>query len=207
MPLIQLLCAGCGVGFEKSSSEIKRQQRKNPTREFYCSISCYASHEGKKNLGALLGHGDTWLLVSNNRRDQHSPYRYLLRLARNRKHQSNLDLPFLKKLWEEQAGCCALSGIKMDLPSDTLAWEARARDPWKPSLDRIDNSKGYLKGNVRYVSVIANFARNEFSDEQLLEFCRAVVQHNATGISTPQRPKGPSKAKEVRGLWQVSLVA
>jgi hypothetical protein len=83
--------------------------------------------KAKKNLGVLLGHGGTRLLVSNNRRDQHSPYRYLLRLARNRKHHSNLDLPFLKKLWEEQEGCCALSGIKMELPLDTLAWEARAR--------------------------------------------------------------------------------
>lgn len=47
------------------------------------------------------------------------------------------------------------------------------------SLDRIDNSKGYLKGNVRFVSMMANLARSTFSDNELIRFCKsvAVYQH------------------------------
>jgi hypothetical protein len=210
MPLIQLLCAGCGFGFEKPSSEIKRQQRKNPDRKFYCSISCYAHYKGKQNLGASLGLGRPELLTPGKTTDKYSPFRYFMRKARNREHNetTDLDLLYLKTLWEQQGGCCALSGLHMELPRHAVAWGERLRDPWKPSLDRIDCSIGYLKGNVRFVTVIANLAKQNFSDEQLLEFCRAVVQHNTTGLSTPyQRPERPSKVKEARGLWQVSLVS
>ena len=45
------------------------------------------------------------------------------------------------------------------------------------SLDRIDNSKGYVQGNVRFVSVMFNFARNKFSDEEVIEFAQAVIKN------------------------------
>jgi len=44
--------------------------------------------------------------------------------------------------------------------------------PFKPSLDRIDGKIGYLKTNVRVVWVIENLAKNRFSEEQLIEFCK-----------------------------------
>lgn len=31
--MVQLCCAGCGVSFEKYTSEIKQQRRFNPTRD------------------------------------------------------------------------------------------------------------------------------------------------------------------------------
>ena len=36
-----------------------------------------------------------------------------------------------------------------------------------PSLDRIDNQKGYVKGNVRVVSFRANRIKSDFSSEDL----------------------------------------
>ena len=66
----------------------------------------------------------------------------------------------------------------MVLPRNTLAWETQTEDPWKPSLDRIDSSKGYLKGNVRFVTVMANLAKGTFSDAELVRFCQAVAAHN-----------------------------
>jgi hypothetical protein len=47
-------------------------------------------------------------------------------------------------------------------------------------LDRIDHSKGYIEGNVRFVACIANYARNAFTDEDLQEFCEAVVSKSKT---------------------------
>ena len=43
------------------------------------------------------------------------------------------------------------------------------------SIDRIDNDLGYIEGNVRFVSVMYNYARNNFTDEQVLQFAQAVV--------------------------------
>ena len=51
--------------------------------------------------------------------------------------------------------------------------------PDQASLDRIDNSKGYVKGNVRFVALIYNYARNGFDDEAVLAFCNAVIGGDA----------------------------
>jgi len=46
---------------------------------------------------------------------------------------------------------------------------------YRASVDRIDNSKGYIRGNLRYISIMANYCRNEFSDEEVKMFCEAVT--------------------------------
>lgn len=40
------------------------------------------------------------------------------------------------------------------------------------SLDRIDNSKGYVKGNVQVISFRANRMKSDMSIEELEKFCR-----------------------------------
>jgi len=184
--VVELTCAGCACSFARSRSEVTRQERHARSR-FYCSRSCYARTVGKYNLGADLGQGHVDVLNAGNRRDRWSPYRYFLRKARNRDPYTDLDLPYLADLWEQQVGRCAISGILMALPPDGLAWERLTRDPWKPSLDRMDSSHGYVRGNVRFVTVIANLAKGTFTDEELGAFCRAVVEASSGGALTAAR--------------------
>jgi|GEM_PF-1878662 len=173
--LEQISCDGCGRLFEKDPSEIKRQRKRNPHRKFYCTLKCFGAH----GAAPLKPDCDTSRLRADNRRDEFSPFRYFLRKARQRKHHVNIDLPYLKTLWEKQQGRCAISGIQLTLPPTVVAWEQRKNDPWKPSLDRIENALGYVKGNVRFVACIANFAKNRFTDDCLVEFCHAVVAHHS----------------------------
>lgn len=85
------------------------------------------------------------------------------------KDQIDIDLEYLKELWESQRGVCPYTGIKMILPHNTKE-HMRIHSLKKASLDRIDPSKGYLKNNVEFVCCAINYAKNSFSREQMKEF-------------------------------------
>ena len=66
---------------------------------------------------------------------------------------------------------------------DTAGLNARTMNRVLDSL----RSKGSLmdgvplglgKGNVRFISMMANFCRNDFTDEQVIDFCRKVISNN-----------------------------
>jgi hypothetical protein len=50
-----------------------------------------------------------------------------------------------------------------------------------PSLDRIDNSKGYVKDNVWIISKKANSMKNSATPEELSTFCRNIQKYNLNG--------------------------
>ena len=44
-----------------------------------------------------------------------------------------------------------------------------------PSLDRIDNTRGYVPGNVQVISHLANVMKNSATAEELVVFARWVL--------------------------------
>ena len=47
-----------------------------------------------------------------------------------------------------------------------MTTQAATRDP-TPTLDRIDNSKGYVQGNVAWISFRANQAKSDTTAEEI----------------------------------------
>lgn len=95
--------------------------------------------------------------------------RLLLTSARMRDRECNLLLADVLPIIED--GTCFRTGFKFDLESHAT----HHRNPFSPSLDRIDGTKGYVKGNIQVVCSWYNIAKNEYTDAQMLTFCRAVV--------------------------------
>lgn len=46
------------------------------------------------------------------------------------------------------------------------------------SLDRLDSSKGYEKGNVVFSSVTANYMKSELSQEEFISMCKKIAAHH-----------------------------
>jgi hypothetical protein len=70
-------------------------------------------------------------------------------------------------------GYCEATGIMFDLTSVTRL-SNHAKNPWVPSIDRIDSSKPYLKNNVQIVVYMYNVCKAEFSHQDVITFCKAV---------------------------------
>jgi hypothetical protein len=176
MKCVSLICSECGKEFEKPRNEYNRRIKKG-IEKFYCSLSCAVSNSNK-----VSPHGNLANLKADNRKDEFTTIRWFLRRAKSRKNKkgpTDLTEIYLKQLWEDQNGICPFTGWKLRLPRWTNGWSKE--EPFCPSsasLDRIDNTLGYVKGNVRFIAVMANYARNTFSDEEVIKFAKAVTKYN-----------------------------
>ena len=80
---------------------------------------------------------------------------------------------YLETLYIGCQGRCPFTGIKLDPQGGSIA----ERNPKGISIDRINNSKGYEKGNVRLVSTWYNNAKAAGSDEFLQEMSKRLVNN------------------------------
>ena len=46
-----------------------------------------------------------------------------------------------------------------------------------PSIDRIDSTKGYVKGNVKIISLRANMMKNVANLQELQKFCNNILNY------------------------------
>lgn len=79
---------------------------------------------------------------------------------------------YLWDLFEKQNRKCALTGLDIFFTEKTQTKGYRKT----ASLDRIDNSKGYIEGNLQWVHKDINLIKRNLTEEQLLFYCEKIIE-------------------------------
>jgi len=85
----------------------------------------------------------------------------------------SLTIEWLLEKFDEQDQRCSMTGIRFAYDKD----ERFTRQAFSPSLDRIDNDKGYTPENTRLVCAMYNYCRNVARDEDVEFFAWQLFQH------------------------------
>ena len=80
-----------------------------------------------------------------------------------------LSVEDLKSIWEKQKGKCAYTNIALTLPIGFKKPNPKV-SYLMASVDRIDSSKPYQKNNIQFVSRNINYAKNNLSHEEMINF-------------------------------------
>ncbi len=170
--MIKLTCDFCQQSFEKELRYHKRNIKRG-NRGSFCSQSCASKFRILKNPALPKN------ITPGRELDQFSPFRkyhYSAKARSKAKHiRFTLKLQHLLDQWNRQEGKCALSGITMTLPEKS--GDSLNRSPFMASLDRIKPKLGYVPNNIQWVCLIGQFAKNEFDEEPLFQFCHAYCEH------------------------------
>ena len=91
--------------------------------------------------------------------------------AKVRNIDVEIDINYIWDLFLKQNRKCALSGEDIYFPK---MWAEKGT----ASLDRIDSSKGYIKGNVQWVHKYVNLMKNRLTQEYFLELCNKITKYS-----------------------------
>lgn len=176
---IELVCEICGKKFERRAAEDKRNKQKG--RRVYCSLRCVGKGSNA-HLAPWQKQGVNLLTGGDTQSDEFSPFRMHMKCIHNRANHGKrkecfVTLEDLKNQWDAQCGICPFTGWAMKQPKNTSKLNCLPKTPNRASLDRIDSSKPYTKDNIQFISLMAQYAKNSWDGQELLDFCRAVAQN------------------------------
>lgn len=100
-------------------------------------------------------------------------WKLIKRGAKKRKLEFSIDLPYVWELFLKQKRCCALTGMELKFRKTDTDYESRTA-----SLDRINSSKGYIKGNVQWVHKDINNMKWNFDEQYFIDMCKKIVDFN-----------------------------
>lgn len=84
----------------------------------------------------------------------------------------NITIEYLWKLFLEQKGKCAISGVDIYIEK-----EQKFKIRQTASLDRIDNSKGYIEGNLQWIHKELQGMKSDKSDEKFINWCHIISDY------------------------------
>ena len=83
----------------------------------------------------------------------------------------NITKEYLKKLWDEQNGRCAICGVPMTFE------QCNGRTSTNVSIDQISHKEGYVIGNIQLVCMAVNQMKSDLEMDELYTFCKAILEN------------------------------
>jgi hypothetical protein len=102
-------------------------------------------------------------------------FRIMKEGAKRRKLQFDITIEYISNLLKSQKFKCKLSGLDI-----TTSYNRKVKEQ-TASLDRIDNSKGYIEGNVQWVHRDVNWMKQDFQEEYFFDLCKRIIENARFG--------------------------
>lgn len=104
--------------------------------------------------------------------------------AQKRNLEFNVSQEYLWDLFRNQNKTCALSGLPISLSTKTKQGSPDY-SLFTASLDRIDNTIGYVEGNVQWVHKELKRLRGSYSITDFVELCILVADYQRDANQQP----------------------
>ena len=156
--VIWIVKCQCGKRIKLPTSYINRKPKRSNQAPKSCG--CYR----KRNRSPKYkGVGDL----------SSTKFRNMMARAKQRKIPFEIDIEYAWSLFVNQNKRCVLTGVEIKLnPSCMEKGKSTA------SLDRIDSSKGYVRGNVQWVHVEINYMKHSLHVKELVKWCHLVADYD-----------------------------
>lgn len=90
-------------------------------------------------------------------------YTALKTRAKTKNLKFDLTPEYIQKKFDDCKGNCAITNLPFSMEIGTK----KKRNPFRPSVDRINSNKGYVKGNIQIVLTIVNTMKMDYTDDIL----------------------------------------
>lgn len=95
-----------------------------------------------------------------------------IRNAKIRKIEFSISIEYAYSIYLKQNKQCAISKLPI------IFWENATKKICTASLDRIDNSKGYIEGNIHWVHKKINQIKMDMDLKEFISLCKEVSNNN-----------------------------
>ena len=97
----------------------------------------------------------------------------IIRGSKNRNIEFNISIEYAWLIYEKQNKKCKLSNFDIDFQTKNHKIKT-----YQASLDRIDNNKGYVEGNVQWIVKEINYMKNKIDENIFLYLCKKIKDYN-----------------------------
>jgi len=107
-------------------------------------------------------------------------YTTLKKNAQQRNLEFSVSLEDLNECFRFQSGKCMLTGEDLFFKKHP---KQGYKKPGNASLDRIDNTQGYIHGNIQWVHKTVNMIKYQLTQFRLLEICREITKKFTVNVA------------------------